>query len=112
MKKFIKRPVGRPKRKKVVTPSLVQPPVTLADLQNLFHAVLSRPAFSPAPAPRFTRIEHHTDENLEAAINTAARDIPDFYKILHGVDAYMERRRRKLSRALGEPWKQFDGDRR
>lgn len=44
-------------------------------------------------------IYKHTDEQLEVAINAAAREVPNFFVILHGIDAYMERRRRRGRRA-------------
>jgi hypothetical protein len=44
------------------------------------------------------RIERHTDEELDAAVQGAIshcdRHGLDFFRVLHGVDAYMERRRR------------------
>lgn len=40
------------------------------------------------------RITKHTEEELTAAVEAAVAACPDFYKILHGVDAYMERRKR------------------
>lgn len=51
---------------------------------------------------KFPTIRKHTDEQLEEAIERAVKLIPDFYIILHGVDAYMERRRRRarLGRAI------------
>lgn len=41
------------------------------------------------------RIADHTDKELDIAIATAVDKIPGFWKILHGVDAYMERRNRR-----------------
>ncbi len=42
------------------------------------------------------RIDKHTDDELEAAIERAARKFgEDFYLMLHGIDAYMERRKRR-----------------
>jgi predicted TIM-barrel fold metal-dependent hydrolase len=48
--------------------------------------------------PGVPTIRRHTDEQLETAIERAARH-PDFYVLLHGVDAYMERRRRRARAA-------------
>jgi siroheme synthase (precorrin-2 oxidase/ferrochelatase) len=48
------------------------------------------------------RIEAHSEEELDSAVNTATAHCLkhglDFYKILHGVDAYMERRKRRDAR--------------
>lgn len=45
------------------------------------------------------RIEKHTDAELNAAIELAARKFgPDFYLMLHGIDAYMERRKRRTAK--------------
>lgn len=42
------------------------------------------------------RIERHTDEELDAAIEAARRRFGDeFWLLLHGIDAYMERRKRR-----------------
>jgi hypothetical protein len=49
---------------------------------------------APAPA-RFKKIEQHTREELELAIETAVERFgSDFWLMLHGIDSYMERRRR------------------
>jgi hypothetical protein len=50
----------------------------------------------------FKRISDYTKEELDEAVIRAEQQITDFYTILNGVDAYMERRRRKLE-AEGEP---------
>lgn len=45
---------------------------------------------------RVKRIEDHSDAELNAAIERAARKFgDDFYVMLHGIDAYMERRSRR-----------------
>lgn len=42
------------------------------------------------------RIDHHSDAELDAAIERARRRFGDDYWImLHGIDAYMERRKRR-----------------
>jgi hypothetical protein len=42
------------------------------------------------------RIERHTNEELDAAIEAARLKFgEDFWVLLHGVDAYMERRKRR-----------------
>jgi hypothetical protein len=44
-------------------------------------------------------IRQHTDEQLDIAIMRAEQKFPDdFYILLHGIDAYMERRRRIVRR--------------
>lgn len=52
--------------------------------------------------PRPKPIAAHTDEELDHAIqhsisHLAQRGI-DFYRVLHGIDAYMERRERRAER--------------
>lgn len=47
---------------------------------------------------RLKRIDKHTDEQLDLAINRAITKCPDFYILLHGIDAYMERRNRRKAR--------------
>lgn len=50
----------------------------------------------PRPVRKLTpRIEEHTDEELERAIKRAARVVPFFWILVHGIDAFMERRRRR-----------------
>lgn len=44
-------------------------------------------------------IYRHTDEQLETAIAGAIRQYPDFYMLLHGIDAYMEQQRRRMRKA-------------
>lgn len=45
--------------------------------------------------PRFTRISEHSTKELTDVIDKVAEKYgPRFWEILHGVDAYMERRRR------------------
>jgi hypothetical protein len=45
------------------------------------------------------RITDHTGKELNAAIEAASRRFGnDFWLLLHGVDAYMERRRRRVTR--------------
>lgn len=44
------------------------------------------------------RIEAHTTSELDAAIEVAYRKFgEDFYLMLHGIDAYMERRKRRAA---------------
>lgn len=45
--------------------------------------------------PRPKRIEEYTDEELNHAIQSAKDTIPGFWTIMRGVDAYLERRKRK-----------------
>lgn len=68
---------------------------------------MSVPRFPPNETPmmpldgkrRLKRIERHTVEELDAAISKAVDHLDlhniDFYMVLHGIDAYMERRKRK-----------------
>lgn len=58
---------------------------------------LRRPGRRPVP-----RIVDHTDVELDLAIAVAVDKIPGFWKIMHGVDAYMERRRRREVCAAGK----------
>lgn len=48
---------------------------------------------------RIKRITAHTDTELDAAVQQAvshcAQRGVDFYRVLHGIDAYVERRRRR-----------------
>lgn len=45
------------------------------------------------------RIERHDDAELNAAVERAARRFEeDFWTLLHGIDAYMERRKRRQAR--------------
>lgn len=48
---------------------------------------------------RIKRIVAHTDAELDAAVQQAVSHCAqrgiDFYRVLHGVDAYVERRRRR-----------------
>lgn len=52
--------------------------------------------------PRARRIEAHSDTELDYAVQQAishcARHGLDFYRVLHGIDAYVERRRREDQR--------------
>ena len=66
------------------------------------------------------QIDEHTDQELNMAIaNAMARFGHDFWLMLHGIDAYMERRSRHRTRwavarltkdiqlaneAIGDPW--------
>lgn len=44
-------------------------------------------------------IDKHTDQELNEAIERASRRFgEDFYLMLHGIDAYMERRKRRRER--------------
>jgi hypothetical protein len=48
-------------------------------------------------------IRQHSNLQLNLAIKRAERTFPDFYVLLHGIDAYMERRRRRrMRRSRGE----------
>lgn len=48
---------------------------------------------------KLKRIELHTDDELELAINKAmehcSKNNINFYILLHGIDAYMQRRKRR-----------------
>lgn len=47
---------------------------------------------------KLKRIDCHTTTELDEAIEKAARKFgPDFWMLLHGIDAYMERRKRRNS---------------
>lgn len=48
---------------------------------------------------RLPTIFRHTDEQLETAIEAATKKCPEFFVLLHGIDAYMERRRRRMRAA-------------
>lgn len=47
---------------------------------------------------RLKWIGAHTEDELNAAVEKAAATFPDFYVLLHGIDAYMERRRRRIAK--------------
>jgi len=58
-------------------------------------AKIDRELSGDPPKARFKKIEQHSREELEAAINTAVdRFGSDFWLLLHGIDSYMERRKR------------------
>jgi hypothetical protein len=42
------------------------------------------------------KITDYTDDELNAAVEDATDEFPEFYTLLRGIDSYMERRRRKL----------------
>lgn len=46
----------------------------------------------------FPTIYRHTETQLDAAVERAAQ-LPEFWVMLHGIDAYMERRRRRVKAA-------------
>jgi hypothetical protein len=47
-------------------------------------------------AKKLKRIEAHTDEELDAAVKAAADKFgDDFWIVLHGIDAYLYRRKRR-----------------
>lgn len=48
---------------------------------------------------RIKRIEDHTNAELEAAIALAERSFRPFWIVLHGIDAFMERRERRRAAA-------------
>ena len=57
---------------------------------------------------RIPTIFQHTDDQLETAISEAVQRHPDFYVLLHGIDAYMERRRRRgatIKQRLRREWR-------
>jgi hypothetical protein len=56
----------------------------------------------PLPAKRKgKRIEAHTDAELDAAVDAAvAKFGDDFWIMLHGIDAYMCRRKRRIARRM------------
>ena len=66
------------------------------------------PSSERAKRMRQKRIEAHTDDELDAAIAVARIECDrvglDFWKILHGVDAYMHRRRRRDDRRAAESY--------
>lgn len=71
----------------------------------------------PMPEPRLKRpkrIELHTDDELDVAIFQAQRHCDehgiDFYKILHGVDAYMQRRKRRNESAQAKNYVEEEFD--
>jgi len=55
--------------------------------------------------PHFKKIKDYTPQELDLAVAEAVAHVEangdglDFYKILNGIDAYFERRRRKEDRA-------------
>ena len=50
-------------------------------------------------ATRIKRIEDHSDKELDFAIQKAANSFCLFWIVLHGVDAFLERRARRKERA-------------
>lgn len=60
------------------------------------------------------RIERHTDDELNAVIEQAFRRFgEDFYLMLHGIDAYMERRKRRkqiFHHVFGDDEPPFDNE--
>jgi hypothetical protein len=44
---------------------------------------------------QFKRIEAYTDEELEATIAVLGKELPDAYRYLNFIDAYLERRVRR-----------------
>lgn len=118
MKKTVKRPVSRPKKRPVGRPVGWRKAKPIAEFETIptepvptsmtlsmeqFNELMFR---SIRGAPKFTRIVDHTDEQLNAAIEVAVRNVPQFWKIMHAVDAYMERRRRQ-GRPKREQWGEF-----
>lgn len=104
----VRRPVSRPKRKPVVAPvtmtigtseyAAIQDNIMtlMGQIDELKQKlVVDQEVKKP---PRYVKIEDHTDQQLNDAINYAVTNCPGFWKILHGVDAYMERRRRQKAK--------------
>src|SRR4051812_22898732 len=56
-----------------------------------------RVAVAQAKAP-FKRIGEYTDGELNMAVQVATEAVPQFWIIMRGVDAYIERRRRRQQR--------------
>lgn len=55
----------------------------------------------------FPTIFKHTEAQLDAAVERAAK-LPEFWVLLHGIDAYMERRRRRVKAARGRAKAKLD----
>lgn len=55
------------------------------------------PNFGRRKRKRLKWIEAHTEAELDAAVERAAQEFGDrFWVLLHGIDAYMERRKRRV----------------
>jgi hypothetical protein len=92
----VRRPVSRPKRRVIEIDRVVERPMSVVsseDLSKLIDAAAANRLVKKPP--RFTHIKDHTSQQLDDAVNNAVAKFPDFYTLLHGIDAYMERRRRK-----------------
>ena len=67
---------------------------------------------------RIKRIVAHTDTELDAAVQQAVSHCAqrgiDFYRVLHGIDAYQERRKRRDARprprAIADSEDTFDNE--
>jgi hypothetical protein len=112
---MIKRPVYRKKQQKEQTakaPKIVS--MKRDDLEQLVDMLVDAKVNAihamngPKEPPRFKRIEHHIDQQLNDAINFAVANVKDFWKILHGVDAYIERRKRRDKAISGWRTPSFD----
>jgi hypothetical protein len=108
VKKNVKRPVGRPRNRialqEINDPEIVA--VTRSDLDAMVEKIVEARIAARNGVnerPRFVRIERHTDQQLNDAINGAVTKIKDFWVILHGIDAYIERRKRRNKATSG--WK-------
>lgn len=47
---------------------------------------------------QYKYIYEYTDKELDEAVDEAKAKVPYFYILLKGIDAYFERRKRKLNR--------------
>ena len=92
----VRRPAGRPRRRVIEVDRAVEPTYVNLSVEALAglidDAVANRLVKKPL---RFVRIKDYTSQQLEDTINNAVAKFPDFYMLLHCIDAYMERRRRK-----------------
>lgn len=55
-------------------------------------------------------IEQWQDDELDSAIKEAAEKVPGFWLIMRGVDAYMERRSRRIANARAEEARRIDAE--
>ena len=85
-------------------------PQLAVDMSRVFSPFIS----SLTTIRRGKLIEEHSDAELDAAVQEAEKTFGNhlFYKMLHGVDAYFERRKRRRKRRLerdyigveADPW--------
>jgi hypothetical protein len=68
----------------------------VAERENKMYAMDANAMREKDRRRKLKLIKRHTKKELDAAIEAARRRFgEDFWMMLHGIDAYMERRRRK-----------------